>query len=73
LCPKEKNINISEAWVVKAIDDRTYIYVTIPNGNKKLALYDTGASFCCTKPNMFEQLKHNSLISWELLALMCAA
>jgi len=31
----------------------------------KLALYDTGAGRCCFKPSVFEQLKQNSLISWE--------
>jgi hypothetical protein len=37
----------------------------LPNGDKKLALYDTGASCCCVKPSVFEQLQQNSLISWE--------
>jgi len=63
--PKEKNIHISEARVVKVIDERPYIYVTLPNGDKKLALYDTGAICCCVKPSVFEQLQQNSLISWE--------
>jgi len=37
----------------------------LPNADKKLAFYDTGASCCCVKPSVFEQLQQNSLISWE--------
>ncbi len=57
--PKEKSIHISEARVVKVINERPYIYVTLPNGDKKLA------SCCCVKPSVFEQLQQHSLISWE--------
>ena len=67
---RKKNIHISEARVVKVIDERPYIFVTLPNGDKKLALYDTGAICCCVKPSVFEQLQQNSLISWNLLTSM---
>jgi hypothetical protein len=57
---KREKIHISEARVVKIINERPYIYVTLPNADKKLAFYDTGASCCCVKPSVFEQLQQNS-------------